>query len=57
MGADGLGEAAGSHAARLSSYLRYCGDQLAAVPDGLELLGNGELRLWRSRGEESLAAL
>lgn len=46
-GADGLGEAATSQVApRLSNYLGYCGDELAAIPDSLELLGNGVLRLW-----------
>lgn len=30
---------------RLSGDLCCCGNKLPAVPDGLELLGNGELRL------------
>ena len=30
---------------RLSSDLGVCGDELLAIPDGLELLGNGKLRL------------
>lgn len=42
---------------RLSSYLCYCGDQLLAIPDGLELLRNRELRLWRSTEQECSAAL
>lgn len=52
VGADGLVEAATSHVApRPSNYLGYRGDELAAIPDGLELLRNGVLRLWeKSRG-------
>lgn len=46
VGGDSVEEGRSFHMLpRLSGDLCCCGNELAAVPDGLELLGNGELRL------------
>lgn len=46
VGADGLGGGGSRVSRRPSNHLGYCGDELLAIPDGLELLGNGVLFLW-----------